>query len=520
MTRLQCFRLKNAMLFANWVSNLIGVLVVVLVVRRTPFFSTAESWTMARSVSNVFMPAAFLLPFLVTILYERPIRRFLTLEQRSVRPPEGLRALVEKRLLNEPFFLIALDFGIWCAASLIYAGAFYAWEGNLTRVHSTFMTNFHTGLITVTVAFFVFEWLLQRRIVPHFFPQGGLYTTPGTLRIRIPVRLGAMLLACNLVPMLAIAGSLRVPTDLSPDQELLLGRLQSGMTINAALFMGIGLWVTFLVSTNLTKPLGEIIRVLGAVRNGRFDVPVAVSTNDELGYTGDVINEMTQGLREREFIKETFGRYVSGEVRDEILSGRVTLDGELKHVTMLFADLRNFTPMVEAHPPKDVVKIINRYFSEMSEAIRGHGGLVLQFIGDEIEAVFGAPLPCPDHPVKAVAAALEMQERLSALNEALQAEGYPVLAHGIGIHTGEVLAGNIGSPERLSYALVGDTVNLASRLQGLNKELGTEILLSAATRAHLGEAFPLVPLPPAKVKGKRGEVEIFSLEEGQDSGVP
>ena len=229
------------------------------------------------------------------------------------------------------------------------------------------------------------------------------------------------------------------------------------------------------------------------IRHGRFDKKVRVTSNDEIGYTGDVINEMTEGLKERDFVKETFGKYVTEEIRDEILSGKMSLDGELKEVTVLFADLRNFTPM------------------EMDEAIKQYHGLVLQYIGDEIEAVFGAPLFRKDHPVMAVKAAQEMRKRLLAVNQGLEKRGYPPLAHGIGIHTGEVLAANIGSPDRLSYALVGDTVNLASRLQGLNKEFGTEIIISATTRAGINGKFPLKELPAARVKGKSSTVQIFAL---------
>jgi len=136
----------------------------------------------------------------------------------------------------------------------------------------------------------------------------------------------------------------------------------------------------------------------------------------------------------------------------------------------------------------------------------------LQYIGDEIEAVFGAPIYRKDHPVMAVKAAQEMRNRLLAVNRGLEKSGYPPLGHGIGIHTGEVLAANIGSPDRLSYALVGDTVNLASRLQGLNKDFGTEIILSASTRTHLNGNFPLKKLPATRVKGKSLPVEVFSLE--------
>jgi adenylate cyclase len=136
---------------------------------------------------------------------------------------------------------------------------------------------------------------------------------------------------------------------------------------------------------------------------------------------------------------------------------------------------------------------------------------VLQYIGDEIEAVFGAPVYREDHPSLAVQAALEMEKRLRDFNKEVEGRGFPPLAHGIGIHTGEVVAANIGSPDRLSYALVGDTVNLASRVQDLNKEMGTEILITEATRAGLRETLSLKALPAVRVKGKAQEIQIYTF---------
>ena len=210
-------------------------------------------------------------------------------------------------------------------------------------------------------------------------------------------------------------------------------------------------------------------------------------------------------------VKDTFGRYVSRQVRDEILSGRIPLDGVMMEVTVLFADLRGFSPMVESTPPKEVVNIMNSYFREMAEAIREHKGLVLQYIGDEIEAVFGAPVPVPDHRQLAIRAAISMRRRLKIVNHNLTHQGYAPLRHGIGIHTGEVLAGNIGGGDRLSYSLVGDTVNLASRLQGLNKQFGTEIIVSGQTLAGMDKDIEVKQLPHTPIKGKTKKVDIFSV---------
>lgn len=154
---------------------------------------------------------------------------------------------------------------------------------------------------------------------------------------------------------------------------------------------------------------------------------------------------------------------------------------------------------------------LNAYFTEMDIAIRAHGGLVLQFIGDEIEAVFGAPLADAQHADYAVAAALEMQSRLDAWNLGRRARSERELQHGIGIHSGTVLAGNIGSTERMSYTLVGDAVNVASRIETLNKEFGSRILVSSATRDQLTVARALQPLSSVRVKGRSAEVQVFRL---------
>jgi adenylate cyclase len=236
-----------------------------------------------------------------------------------------------------------------------------------------------------------------------------------------------------------------------------------------------------------------------------------VVSTDEIGAVAEGFNRMLHGLRERERITETFGKYVTPEIRDEILAGRIHGAGELVEATLLFADLRDFTPWVEATEPRQVVRDLNAYFTEMDQAIRAHGGLVLQFIGDEIEAVFGAPIATGDHPKMAVQAALEMRRRLRAWNARREAEGKSALRHGIGIHTGTVLAGSIGGAERLSYALVGDPVNLASRIQGLTKDFKVDILISEATRRRLDGGVQVEELPAVRVKGRAEEVNVYKV---------
>jgi len=269
------------------------------------------------------------------------------------------------------------------------------------------------------------------------------------------------------------------------------------------------------VARSISNPIRRLTWRTKRVADGDLSQKIEISTRNEIGDLAQSFNEMTEGLRERDFIKETFGKYLSEEIRDEVLSGRIPLDGEFKEVTVMFADLRDFTTMTEANDPKMIVTVMNSYFEAMGEAIQAEGGLILQFLGDEIYAVFGAPVSRHDHPARAFRAAQEMSRRLMTLNTRLATQGKPTLNHGIGLHTGHVVAANIGSPERLSYLLVGDTVNLASRLQGLTKEHGVEIILSQETLSHLPKTelagVELKDLGPTQVKGKNLAVEIFAV---------
>ena len=199
------------------------------------------------------------------------------------------------------------------------------------------------------------------------------------------------------------------------------------------------------------------------------------------------------------------------EIRDEILSGRIPFDGERRIATLLFSDLRDFTPYVEGNTPEEVVKGLRSYFTAMQKAISRNNGLVLQYVGDEIETVFGVPILYEDHAQKAVMAALEMRSILEGLNKARTAEGLAPFRHGIGIHTGIVLAGNTGSEDRLSYTLIGEAVNLASRIEGLTKELKCDILASEDTVTRLTGGFHLEKESPQMVKGYSKPITVYRV---------
>jgi adenylate cyclase len=178
-----------------------------------------------------------------------------------------------------------------------------------------------------------------------------------------------------------------------------------------------------LVARSIVAPLENILAVNKRIREGDYDARIQVVSNDEIGVLGDSGNAMIRGLGERETLRSAFGRYVTPEIRDEILSGRIPLEGERREGTVMFADLENFTPFVENNPPEEVMRSMRTYFTRMQQAIRQHRGLVIQFAGDEIEAVFGVPVYFENHADAAVNAALEMRKALEILNRERTAEG-------------------------------------------------------------------------------------------------
>jgi class 3 adenylate cyclase len=269
--------------------------------------------------------------------------------------------------------------------------------------------------------------------------------------------------------------------------------------------------LAYRVALALQRPLAAMLQMVGRVREGDLTVRSTLQGQDELGRLAAALNQMVDGLQERDRVKELFGRYVTTQVSEEILKGQLTLGGVAKRVTILFSDVRNFTTMAEAMRPEEVVTFLNDYFSEMVEAVFEQQGILDKFIGDGLLAIFGSLDDTPDHPRRAVLAALRMTVRLAKLNGERSVVGHPPIAIGIGIHTDTVVVGNIGSHKRLEYTVIGDGVNTCARVESANKEFGTTILITETTWEAVQEDFECRPMPVAHLKGKLNTPQLYEV---------
>jgi adenylate cyclase len=266
-----------------------------------------------------------------------------------------------------------------------------------------------------------------------------------------------------------------------------------------------------LLAGGIIGPVRALVAAMHEVLRGNLRHHARVDRGDEIGFLARSFNEMVDGLQEREHIKNTFGRFVSRDVAAAVLDGRVPLGGERLQVSILFQDIRGFTSLSEKLDPATLLRVLNQLFTEVVEAVEAEGGMVKQFTGDGVMALFGAPQVLADHPVRAVRAAVGIVKRLGKVNSLLQSQGIPALQIGVGLHSGEVVAGLIGPDERVEYGVVGEAVNLASRVEALTKELAATILVSKEIADRLGPEFSLGRAALLPVKGLTQPVEVVEI---------
>jgi adenylate cyclase len=268
----------------------------------------------------------------------------------------------------------------------------------------------------------------------------------------------------------------------------------------------------------MCAPLSGTQGILGAIYADRRDL-LSRFEEDDLDLLSAIASQTAiaiestmarEQLQKEAAVRERLGRFLPAGVVDRVIAGEIKLGGVAQEVTTLFADIRGFTPMSEVTSPETVVEVLNEHFTIMTDAVIDFGGTLDKYIGDSVMALFGAPYQNPEYdPVHAVEAAIRMQKGMTVVNEKLVARGLPTIRIGIGINTGRVIVGEIGSEKQMNYTAIGDAVNLAARLES-NAKPG-QILVSSTTAAKLKGTFPLNPLPPITVKGKSEPVAVFEV---------
>ena len=273
----------------------------------------------------------------------------------------------------------------------------------------------------------------------------------------------------------------------------------------------LGIGGAFALGTVLSRPISRLMEGTRAIADGNYAITLHVDSRDEIGELTHSFNEMAASLREKDAIKRAFSRYVAREVVTEILKDpdKIVLTGERREVTVLFCDVRGFTSISERLSPEEVVSLLNAFYTLMIDATFKHDGTLDKFLGDGVMAVFGAPIFHSDHSVRALRTALAMQAGIRELSARRVAEGKAPLKIGIGVNAGSAVAGNVGTEAHMEYTVIGDSVNLAARLESYAK--AGQILISGDTYALVKSAIDARPLGRMKVRGKEDEIDVYEV---------
>lgn len=275
-----------------------------------------------------------------------------------------------------------------------------------------------------------------------------------------------------------------------------------------------------LLSRTITRPIARLVSATEQIKQGNFKVEVQATTRDEIGNLTESFVQMGRGLEEREKMKEAFGKFVNKTIAEKVLRGEIKLGGERKDAVIFFSDIRSFTAISEKLKPEEVVSFLNEYMTRMVQCVNDTNGVVDKFIGDAIMAVWGTPVSVGNDTENAVNAALMMRASLLEFNQGRGSAKKPLIRIGCGINSGPVLAGQIGSMDRMEYTVIGDAVNLASRIEALNKPFGTDILISEDSWNLVRDIFLVEKMQKIKVKGKEEPQQIYAvLGRKDDSGT-
>jgi adenylate cyclase len=475
-------------------ANLIGALVVFAFLAWVMPLPDVSDEEQARETSAIVLAAGLAvfvpLGFLLSLARVRPVLHWL----RERRPPDPVEQLAT---LRAPLRLMTVPLALWTVAALGFAGLNLQYSDRLAAAVG--ITILLGGATTCAVGYLLSERIA--RPVTVLALDAGVPDEPA-----LPGVATRVLLAWGLstgVPVLGLA--LVGGAELAGIGEASVDRLAATVVFLGATALVVGLGGMTLAARSVADPVERVRRGVAAVGEGRTDVVVPVSDGSEIGLLQAGFNRMVAGLREREHLRDMFGRQVGEDVARQALERGVALGGEEREVAVLFIDLIGSTELAAGSPPSDVVALLNAFFGTVVTAVTDHGGWVNKFEGDAALCVFGAPLERDDAAGDALAAARALRARLGA--ELPQAD------FGIGVSAGAAVAGHIGAAERFEYTVIGDPVNEAARLTELAKRDPGRVLASCAAleRAREEERARWDEGEVVALRGRPGETRVARL---------
>ncbi|EMY63463.1 adenylate/guanylate cyclase catalytic domain protein [Leptospira terpstrae serovar Hualin str. LT 11-33 = ATCC 700639] len=269
--------------------------------------------------------------------------------------------------------------------------------------------------------------------------------------------------------------------------------------------------VVYVFAKSLSTPILKLVDASEEIRRGNYHIELHATSHDEIGTLTKSFVSMGRGLEEREKLKDSFGRFVNQDIAELAAKGKLSIGGQRKYCTIFFSDIRSFTAISEKLQPEEVVEFLNQYMTEMVKCVQETGGTVDKFIGDAIMATWGALRDSKQHAKSTVEAALRMRDKLIEFNKGRGTVKKPIIQIGCGINTGYVIAGQIGSSDKMEYTVIGDSVNLASRVESLNKETHTDILITETTYQEVKSDYHVLSMGEIELKGKSKAQKVYAV---------
>ena len=415
-----------------------------------------------------------------------------------------------RRLIHLPWFAAAICGVAWFLCIPVFVGALLQIQNPLDpRLLWHLPISFClSGFIAVTHSLFLVELASQWGLFPVFFREERADRTPNIFTLSLRGRGIIWAVSASICPIASLLLLVIAPRSPATNGAWL------------AVFVGVigiafGSFTALMMSRLVAKPIDQLRAAADAVSRGNLAVDLRVAgarRADEFGRLLCEFDQMVRELRDKEKLRQTFGLHVGRRAAERILARDPGLSGVEEEITVMFVDMRSWTARASSSPPAEIVEIMNDFFRVSVRAVEEeHRGMVNKYLGDGFMAMFGAGDSSSNHACEAVSAGCEILRAVTGLNDELAAKGRAPIQIGIGIHSGPAIVGSVGSPQRLEFTAIGNTVNVASRMQGLTKSVGRPLLVTAAVRDRAGDSFTCEELPPQEVRGIEGLVTIFAV---------